>query len=486
MIDLALRRLGVIALLLVTGFAFPAAAIDPPPATQTWIRVRVDGYEVFTNLGERKAKELAVSVQRTTSALARALGAQRGSPVRIFVFAKSSEYAPYRDALLGPGTDKTGVCSPSADATYIILDGSSATATPILNHELTHSLLARKRIAVPLWVDEGLAGFYETLEVRRDRVRIGLAHVEHIRALRSAPLLPTRTMLRVTRATDDYKAGAEARRIYAQAWAMVHFLIVGGVSAQTSIPDMIRGIAAGDTLEDAFTKSIGMSVEQFDDALRNYVRQPAFQFVEFRVERDDAAPPAAERLERGRLLAELSEVLVRARYEDARAFSDAALAADPHDARAHSARGYCHLQSGDFDRARAAFAKAQELDPSDESIAAAVKRLEPVLRLAGGPGPATHSEEPRTPSVDEGFRRAMHEATPQEREQLAAALERQNARIAATKRYEEAIALANAQKVDEALRVLEELVDDPAVAQSLRDAAAAIRTEILKQTGRKE
>jgi tetratricopeptide (TPR) repeat protein len=293
-------------------------------------------------------------------------------------------------------------------------------------------------------------------------------------------------MLHVTGATDDFHAGPEARRIYAQAWAMVHLLIVGGKASQSAIPDMIRSIAMGDTLEGAFTKSIGMSVEQFDDALRKYVRQPAFQFVEFRVERDDAAAPVPERLQRGRLLAELAEVLVHRRHEDARAFSDAALAEDPHDARAHSARGYCHFERGEIDQARAAFAKAQELDPSDESIAAAVKRLEPVVHFAGGTVTATHSETSRTTSAEEGFRRAMHEATPQEREHLSAALERQSARVAATKRYEEAIALANAQKIDVALQMLEDLVDDPAVEQSLRDAAAAIRAEILKQTGRRE
>jgi len=83
-----------------------------------------------------------------------------------------------------------------------------------LRHELTHALLHSVLKEVPLWLDEGLAEYFELSPSQRG---INRAHLEE---LRKTPLQPNLARLERLNIVDDMKQPE-----YREAWAWVHLML---------------------------------------------------------------------------------------------------------------------------------------------------------------------------------------------------------------------------------------------------------------------
>jgi hypothetical protein len=108
-----------------------------------------------------------------------------------------------------------------------------------LRHELTHALLHGTLKGVPLWLDEGLAGFFEQ-PLANDGV-----NVMHLDALRNGEVLrdgPFRGDLnRLERLGAVNEMG---RPEYQEAWAWVHFLLRGNPKARRVLLDHLQVLRA--------------------------------------------------------------------------------------------------------------------------------------------------------------------------------------------------------------------------------------------------
>lgn len=83
-----------------------------------------------------------------------------------------------------------------------------------LRHESTHAMLHASLRDVPLWLDEGLAEYYE-LPPEKQGLNTG-----HVETIRSGPFLPDMARLEgLTQVRDMDRAE------YREAWAWVHFLL---------------------------------------------------------------------------------------------------------------------------------------------------------------------------------------------------------------------------------------------------------------------
>jgi hypothetical protein len=88
-----------------------------------------------------------------------------------------------------------------------------------VRHESTHALMHAWLPSVPLWLDEGLAEYFE---VPRGERADKNAHLEMVRALVSMGQLPRLEELEAIETLDDL-----GREEYRDAWAWVHFLLHG-------------------------------------------------------------------------------------------------------------------------------------------------------------------------------------------------------------------------------------------------------------------
>lgn len=98
-----------------------------------------------------------------------------------------------------------------------------------LRHELTHAVLHGVLKGVPLWLDEGLAGFFELPPVADG---VNLAHLE---TLRTGPFVPDLTRLEKL---GQVKQMEKAE--YREAWAWVHFLLRSSTDAKAVLLEYLQ------------------------------------------------------------------------------------------------------------------------------------------------------------------------------------------------------------------------------------------------------
>jgi hypothetical protein len=106
-----------------------------------------------------------------------------------------------------------------------------------LRHECTHALLHAALPMVPLWLDEGLAGYFEMAPEKRAS---GNPHLESIRwSLQwgTGPSLPA-----LEQQTDVAKMG---RTQYRDSWAWVHFMLHGPEEAHQELLAFLADIRRG-------------------------------------------------------------------------------------------------------------------------------------------------------------------------------------------------------------------------------------------------
>ena len=99
-----------------------------------------------------------------------------------------------------------------------------------LRHETTHAVLHTLLPMVPLWLDEGLAEYFEVPAADRCQGNPHLKQVQrNVRWRRPASLVK----LEATETLDQMDRDA-----YRDAWSWVHYLLHGPADAQTRVPPL--------------------------------------------------------------------------------------------------------------------------------------------------------------------------------------------------------------------------------------------------------
>ena len=107
--------------------------------------------------------------------------------------------------------------------------GEPNTLRTDLRHELTHAILHGILKDVPLWLDEGLASYFE-LPPANDGV-----NPLHLEVLRSGPFEPDLAKLEPLRKVKDMQ-----KPEYREAWAWVHFMLRGDPAARKVLQDYLQ------------------------------------------------------------------------------------------------------------------------------------------------------------------------------------------------------------------------------------------------------
>ena len=105
-----------------------------------------------------------------------------------------------------------------------------------LRHELTHALLHGVLKDVPLWLDEGLAGYFE-LPPTQDGVNL-----QHLETLRRGPFQPD-----LARLEKFDKVAQMQKPEYREAWAWVHFMLRGDLATKKVLLDYLQTLRTNPT-----------------------------------------------------------------------------------------------------------------------------------------------------------------------------------------------------------------------------------------------
>jgi hypothetical protein len=155
--------------------------------------------------------------------------------VHIYLFSKSSTYKKYVAYYFPQAPTRRALFIKERGPGMVFAYHSDELAIDI-RHEGTHALLHGVLPMVPLWLDEGLAEYFEVPPQERSYGNPHLTEIRRTLWLKGAPRLEQLEQL------ERLEEMGPAQ--YRDAWAWVHFMLHGPAEAREELIGTLRNIAA--------------------------------------------------------------------------------------------------------------------------------------------------------------------------------------------------------------------------------------------------
>lgn len=357
-----------IVLVLLLLAAAPVLARDK---AETWTEVRSPHFIVVTDSNEKQGRRVADQFERMREVFQAAfpkLQIDPGSPIIVLAVKDEKDFKTLEpQAYLAKGALKLGgLFLRVPDKNYVLLQLESEGEHPysVVYHEYTHLLMGKAAEWMPLWMNEGLAEFYENTEIRDKDVLLGEPSRDDILLLRQTRLLPLATLFTVDQQSPYYHEENKGSIFYAESWALTHYIEVKDHQDKGS-----RLIQYSDLLIQkvdpvtAATRAFG-DLKQLQSALESYIQQGSFNYFKMTTTTtvDDSAFKV-EVMTPGQADAIRADFLAyNDRTADARALLDRVLREDPNNVLAQETLGFMEFHQGHLEEARRRYAQAVQLD----------------------------------------------------------------------------------------------------------------------------
>jgi tetratricopeptide (TPR) repeat protein len=358
------RRIAFV-LLLLSAHAW---ARDNAPA---WVEVRSAHFSVVTDAGEKQGQHVADQFERMRWVFQTLFPKTNVDPVSpIVVIAVRNQkgmQALEPEAYRAKGqVNLAGLFSRSTDKNFILLRLDAQEEHPFASvyHEYTHLQLGTE--GMPLWLNEGLAEFFQNTDIRDKDVMLGQPSTDDILYLRQNRLIPLQVLFQVDAKSPYYHEEQKGSVFYAESWALTHYLEVTDYSGHTNhIGAYLRLVSQQVDPVTAAEQAFG-DLKKLQSALDDYISHSRYMYFHMN---SSAAPidPASLTVTP---LTEPQADAIRAdflaysgRSDDARALLDGVLKADPNNVLAHETMGYVEFRAGHYDEAKKWYAQAIALDP---------------------------------------------------------------------------------------------------------------------------
>jgi tetratricopeptide (TPR) repeat protein len=356
------------ALLLTLLAAVPAPARDQ---AENWLKVRSQHFTVVTNANEKTGRRIADQFERMRSVFLVALPRLSVDPgVPIVVLAIKGEKgfrALEPQGYLARGQLKlNGQFMRAPDKNYVLMrvDADGDHPYSVVYHEYTHLLLSKSAEWLPLWLNEGLAEFYQNTVIREKEVALGQPSRENLELLRTNGLLPLATLFTVDPSSPYYHEEDKGSIFYAESWALTHYIEVTDDRDKTHRMNDYAGLLAQKVDPVTAATRVFGDLKQLQSSLENYIRQD--KFVYFPLSTTTAVDSAAFQVQpmtATQADAVLADFLAyNQRVADARPLLDRVLQEDPENVQAHETMGFLEFRAGHLEEARTWYAEAVKLD----------------------------------------------------------------------------------------------------------------------------
>jgi tetratricopeptide (TPR) repeat protein len=338
---------------------------------ERWVEVRSTHFAVMTDVGEKDGRRIAAQFERMHSVFHKLFPTRdedSGPPIVVLAVKDRREMQALEPvAYLGKDKlDLSGLFLRAPDQSYILmrLDADEEHPFATVYHEYTHYMLRKAESWLPLWLNEGLADFYQNTDIDENEARLGQASVDDLNYLNANRMLPLATLFAVDRTSPYYHDERKGSVFYAESWLLTHYLIVGDQTNGTHrVHDYAELLVKGEGPVTAAQHAFG-DLDELQLLLDRYLLQRKFTYFilkEALIAKDAGlqvrAVPASE------ADAVRADVLICSdRTSDAQALLDSLLQADPNDARANESMGLLSFREGDYAAAKRWYGDAVRLN----------------------------------------------------------------------------------------------------------------------------
>ena len=338
-------------------------------AKDEWLQVRSKNFNLVGNAGEKDIRKVATKLEQFRETFRQLFGQANlnsSIPTNVLVFKNDNSYKPFKPKRADGKTDNfiAGYFQPGEDVNYITIstEGEDADTYGTIFHEYVHFIINTNfgKSEVPPWFNEGLAEYYQTFEIADDqKAKLGLPQSNHLALLQQNKLIPLDTFFKISNYALHQNENHSRSIFYAQAWALIHYLIQGGKSDGLN---KFLTLALKDVpSERAFQEAFQISYAEMEKELKKYVAQNRYKYslVTFGsklvFESEMQVSPISEAVSS----AYLGDLLYHTnRADDAEPFLQKSLALEPESSMANTTFGMVKMRQKKFDEAKNYFEKA--------------------------------------------------------------------------------------------------------------------------------
>jgi Tfp pilus assembly protein PilF len=358
-------------LLSLVALLFTASTLLAKEGGDNWVEVRSPHFVVLTDSNEKQARHVAGQFERMRGVFHAAFPKAHVDPASpIIVIAlkdKKAMEALEPEVYLAKGQlDLAGLFMRAPDKNYVLLrlDAQGEHPYATVYHEYTHLLLSDAEAWLPLWLNEGLAQFFQNTDIHEKDADAGEPSRENIMLLRQNRLLPLETLLAVDAKSPYYHEEEKGSIFYAESWALVHMLEVADETLHTRrLPAYIEMVSQQVDPVTAGERAFG-DLPQLQKLLEMYISRFTFSYMKITVPQDvNEASFQAKAIPLSDADAVRADFLAyNDRGKDARALLDTVLRDDPQNVQAHETMGFLEFRGGNFEAARKWYEQAVQLD----------------------------------------------------------------------------------------------------------------------------
>jgi hypothetical protein len=201
-----------IALAVLIAVSFNSTASNSTAATQSrdnWRSVRTNNLFVIGNADPEKLRQVAAWLEFFHAAFAQLVSRNvldSSVPTTVILFRDEASFAPFKPLYQGRPANLAGFFQPGEDVNYIAISLDPHERDPFSTafHEYVHLHVKDNIPGAPLWLNEGLAEFYGTMQFSGSEAVLGAPLNYYIRLLREHEMLPLTTLFSIGTNSPHY------------------------------------------------------------------------------------------------------------------------------------------------------------------------------------------------------------------------------------------------------------------------------------------
>ncbi len=188
-----------------------------------------------------------------------------------------------------------GYFANDSEGYYTVINdlGSEEETRETIVHEYVHHLMRRYN-AAPLWIKEGFAEFFSTVQQTPKRqLVIGLPIKSNVQYLRYEGLMPLKQLLAVGPESIEYTGGQHAGTFYSQSWLLIHYLVLGEheLPKENVYAFIDAALNSRSTTEEQFQAHLGLGFSEIEKRLEDHLNNGRSYTLRLELEEAQKAPP---------------------------------------------------------------------------------------------------------------------------------------------------------------------------------------------------
>ena len=342
--------------------------LSSPLLAEQWVEVRTPSVQVISNASAKQARKVALEFEEIRTAIESFFPTLEHSTQVLPVIALKSGRDGQR--LLGRNLENVGgyfVPDPHGAVVVLRLDVDTQFSYGILYHEYFHTVTRHSLPGLPLWLNEGLAEVWSNSLIDKRGFQLGLPAKNHLRYLGTIKMRDLEGIVEPDRAAAAYADRNQKPNLYAQGWALTHYMMFSdGGSRWPKLLRYLEAAASGQDERSAWNAHFPPR-EQVTRDLWSYLKSGRLSYKMLKREPGETAlKPEVQKLTDAEFSALHGYFLVRSGLGEREGTRELLLAGTKgaRAAQAYEGLGLLELSEDNPQAAHEAFKTAIEKDPA--------------------------------------------------------------------------------------------------------------------------